>query len=250
MLAPIVVAHISNASPVLVSSRCRGKVLSTGSILHRMAEGDIVWGSGAIHDVPINPPASVTFRAVRGPLTRSLIQADVPEVYGDPAMLLPRIFAPRSIKTFRVGIVPHLKEASVVRTTDPSISMIDVLADWRSVVRRIIECEVILSSSLHGLIVAEAYGVPALWFSATDKVRGRGFKFRDYYLSTGREAPQPVPWSDSIASMTRRATEPPHVNTEPLERAWPEELTFPRAEGGFDTRGVTAGFDEPNVTRL
>jgi pyruvyltransferase len=226
VLAPIVVAHVSNATPVLVSGRCRGKVIAVGSILQVLAEQDIVWGSGAIRDAPIIPPANVTFCAVRGPLTRALVHGEVPEVYGDPAMLLPRIYTPPAVKKDVVGVIPHFREIGAVRSADPSVSMIDILSDWRDVIDRIAECEAVLSSSLHGLIVAEAYGVPAMWFTATDKVGGGGFKFRDYYLSTGRDVSQPVPWNDSIASMMRGLSDAPCLDVRPLLNAWPDELRF------------------------
>jgi pyruvyltransferase len=225
-LSAVVVKYMSNATPVLVSSGRRGKVLAVGSILHRLAEGDIVWGTGAMTETSITPPPRVRFCAVRGPLTRSQIRADVPEIYGDPTMLLPRIYTPNEAKRFSVGIVPHYVEAQAIDVTDSAISVIDVLSDWRSVIDGITECETIISSSLHGLIVAEAYGVPAIWFTSTDRVLGAGFKFRDYYLSTGREPPPPVAWSDSITSMTRRVMDPPTLNLRPLQNAWPRELTF------------------------
>jgi len=225
-LSAVVVARVSNATPVLVSSRHKGKVLAVGSILHRLAESDIVWGAGAIRDMPITPPPRVTFRAVRGPLTRELIRADVPEIYGDPTTLLPRIYRPSVAKRFELGVIPHYLETDAVQVVDPAVSLIDVLSGWRGVIERINECEAIASSSLHGLIIAEAYGVPAVWFSATDKVTGGGFKFRDYYLSTGRQAPDPVRWGGSLASMTRGMTDPPTIDVEPLLNAWPRELTF------------------------
>lgn len=227
VLSAVVVAHVSNATPVLVSSRHKGKVLGVGSILHRLAETDVVWGSGAIRDTPIAPPSGVRFRAVRGPLTRSLIRADVPEIYGDPAMLLPRIYQPSAAKRFELGVIPHYLEVDAVQVVDPAISLIDVLSDWRDVIEQINECEAIVSSSLHGLIVAEAYGVPAVWFVASDRVTGGGFKFRDYYLSTGRETPAPVRWGDdSLASMTRGMRDPPAIDVLPLLNSWPSELTF------------------------
>jgi hypothetical protein len=86
-----------------------------------------------------------------------------------------------------------------------------------------------LSSSLHGLIVAETYGIPALWITVTDKVIGGRFKFHDYYLGTGREPPDPIPWEKALKVADRHFTEPPRMKTEPLLRAFPADLTFPPA---------------------
>jgi pyruvyltransferase len=228
-LSAVVLAYVSGATPVLVSGLHKGKVLAVGSILHRLAEGDIVWGAGAIREGSITPPPRVRFRAVRGPLTRALIRGTVPDVYGDPAMLLPRIYRPNRSKRFDLGVVPHYLEADVIRVQDPAVMVIDVRSGWREVVDRINQCQVILSSSLHGLVVAEAYGVPAAWFVASDEVTGQGFKFRDYYESTGRRAPAPLRWGGSLASMTRGMTAPPTFQVDPLIDAWPTDLTFPRA---------------------
>jgi pyruvyltransferase len=224
-LAPVIVEHFSKGTPVPVSPRYRGKLLAAGSVMHRLAEGDSVWGSGAIQERPITPPPNVRFHAVRGPLTRELIRADVPEVYGDPAILLPTFFTPRAEKRYELGLVPHFTDRDAVRVVDPSISTIEVGSDWREVVEAITACHAILSSSLHGLIVAEAYGVPAAWMTITNKVKGGGFKFRDYYLATGREPPEPLSWDGALKAAADRLTEPPPLDPEPLLRAWPKELT-------------------------
>ncbi len=166
------------------------------------------------------------FHAVRGPLTRSLLQADVPEVYGDPAMLLPMIYTPRAGKRFELGVIPHVVDMKSVQVSDPAVPKIDLQADWRSVIERIVECEAVLTSSLHGLIVAEAYGVPAVWMTVSDRVIGEGFKFRDYYLSTGREPPESLVWKGEPWRMMSRLSEPPYVDTAPLLRAWPAPLGF------------------------
>jgi pyruvyltransferase len=50
-----------------------------------------------------------------------------------------------------------------------------------------------LSSTLHGLVFAHAYGKPALWLEFGDRVLGNGFKFFDYYHSIGVQ-PQDVPY--------------------------------------------------------
>ena len=46
-------------------------------------------------------------------------------------------------------------------------------------------CECIISSSLHGLIIADSYCVPNKRVILTNRVSGDGFKFHDYYSSFG-----------------------------------------------------------------
>ena len=111
-LSASVLEWVTGVPVTWVTARYKGKALGVGSILeHALAPRDRVWGSGLISDRRISPPRGVTFLAVRGgPLTRRNIAADVPEVYGDPALLLPR-FHNRSVeKRFSVGIVPHYQD--------------------------------------------------------------------------------------------------------------------------------------------
>lgn len=221
-MAPAVVQAVTRTTPVHVPSDYRGKILSVGSILHNLAAGDTVWGSGAITADAIEPPPDVTFLAVRGPLTRSVIRADVPEVYGDPALLLPKFYKPAltGVAIKDVGIIPHyVDQPAMPRTADPHLRWIDVRQPWPSVVDEISACDVVVSSSLHGLIVAEAYGIPAVWTKASDEVLGGAFKFDDYYLSTGREPQPPQPWSSGLDRILRRVPDPPEWDPAPLMAA-------------------------------
>lgn len=54
----------------------------------------------------------------------------------------------------------------------------------------------ILSSSLHGLVVSDAFGIPNQWLEFSDNVVGAGFKFRDYADGIGRTAMTPVKISE------------------------------------------------------
>ena len=53
-------------------------------------------------------------------------------------------------------------------------------------------CDFILSTSLHGVIIADTYSVPNIWCEFTYRVEENGLKFRDYYLSVGKEFTEPV----------------------------------------------------------
>jgi pyruvyltransferase len=130
--------------------------------------------------------------AVRGPLTREIFlkhNIDCSEVYCDPALLLPNIYMPTNIeKKYKVGIIPHYvdkKKFSELKIISHGLThcFIDIEDNWKKIIDDIISCEYILSSSLHGIIVAHAYNIPATRMILTDKIIGGDFKFDDYSLS-------------------------------------------------------------------
>ncbi len=98
-----VVGHplITTFSNCLLQNCGKKKLLAIGSIIHMAEEGDVIWGAGinGKHlddtDKQIYRFTNLDVRAVRGPLTRRfLLDMDIhcPPIYGDPALLLPRLF--------------------------------------------------------------------------------------------------------------------------------------------------------------
>lgn len=167
-----------------VDRKVRGKFVGVGSVMTAVRPGDTVWGTGCIRDKVLEKPG-VNFLAVRGRLTRErIVGSPVPEVYGDPALLLPLIYDPVVEVKHDVGVVPHYIDKDVKDIHQGHV--IDIQADWQTVVREIKSCRSIISSSLHGLIIAEAYGIPVTWVKYSDNVIGGEFKFRDYLTGTDR----------------------------------------------------------------
>jgi hypothetical protein len=70
--------------------------------------------------------------------------------------------------------------------------LVNVQQPVEAVIDAIASCEFVVSSSLHGLIVAHAYRRPALWVEFADPLLGDRSKFHDYFASLGRPAPSPV----------------------------------------------------------
>jgi pyruvyltransferase len=162
--------------------------VTVGSILAHVNHKCVVWGSGIIQKDAMIKKAK--FLAVRGPQTRKrllVLGYQVPEVYGDPALLMPWYFNPKVEKKYAFGIIPHYKDYSMVKTWfsgSDSIHVIDLMTnDVESKTIEILQCEKVISSSLHGVIVAHAYGIPAVWQKFSDNLFGDDIKYQDYMES-------------------------------------------------------------------
>lgn len=178
-----------------------------GSILQRATKFTKVWGSGFIDENCQCIQAPLHVYAVRGPKSREkLLNAGVqcPEIYGDPALLLPKIYFPKKIeKKYKLGIIPHYIDKKIswldkIKNNE-EIKVIDIQVDNPiSFIDELLSCEKIASSSLHGIITADAYGIPSVWLEFSENVKGNGFKFIDYFLSVGRKDKKPLVVTDNI----------------------------------------------------
>lgn len=168
-----------------------------GSIIKVAGPNVAVWGSGtARFKDRLNPEAK--YHAVRGPMTREAVLhygGQVDEIYGDPAVLLPEVYDPPVAQDTDLGIIPHVLQVRGVlekfaAQPVPGVKVISLLTgnfgEIERVIREIKSCRRILSSSLHGLIVAHAYGVPAQALRLReDPELGDSFKVQDYKKSVG-----------------------------------------------------------------
>jgi pyruvyltransferase len=197
-LNPILIQNLSGKKPILseevINLRNQEVYSVIGSILGATPDKNlVVWGSGFISSSSRFKMEPRKIYAVRGPLTRKLIidqGIDCPKIYGDPALLYPLFYKPNIKKKYKMGIVPHFTDQNnplldyFKKYSD--ILIINILSGINEVVDEICSCEMIASSSLHGIIAADAYGVPSIWVEFSDNVRGSGFKFYDYFESVGR----------------------------------------------------------------
>jgi pyruvyltransferase len=206
VLNPFILGHLSSKTVLNVNAKyCNTEhLLAIGSVLDRATELSVVWGSGFISSKSkfSGPPKSV--HAVRGPLTRDkLIEQGVPcpEVYGDPALLLPRYYKPDKEPKYELGILPHYidKKTRLLSKLPPEVKLIDIQnEDPLKVIDQMCECKHIATSSLHGLIVSDAYRIPSVWIRLTDKISGGSFKYRDYFASIGAPAVDAFPMNTNI----------------------------------------------------
>ena len=189
----------------------RKHLFTVGSGGLRSFQNTTIWGSGILCDEFRGrwyekywdaDHRHLDIRAVRGPMTRDVflkLGHQCPEVYGDPGILMPLIYQPdfnfveRGSREY--GIIPQYTTENKVRLYYPDEKIISMNSnDYKSVIDKIVSCKKVYSSSLHGIILAEAYGVPAIFFRSVElKV---DFKYKDYYASTGR---YDVPMAGSLA---------------------------------------------------
>lgn len=172
-------------------------LMAIGSIMKYTQPKATVWGSGIISRK--DQFSNATFCAVRGPLSRKRIQElgySCPEIYGDPAILLPAYYQPTIQKKYEYGFIPHYVDQEVVQAwygEEKDSAVLNLMNDnVFYTTDRILECKKIISSSLHGVIVAQAYGIPAIWVQFSDKLSGDNVKYDDYFLSVGMTPYQPM----------------------------------------------------------
>jgi hypothetical protein len=198
-------------------------MLAIGSVAKWANGSTIVWGSGASRSPETLSPLA-RYKAVRGPITRESVLRSggyCPEIYGDPALLLPKYFNPKikKRKKFKLGYIPHYQHMGIDFEGDHRT--IDILRlsnkDVEMFITELCECEMILSTSLHGIILAHAYGIPAQWAvisNAEKQVHGDNSKFSDYFLGVGLDVQNPIDLSilNRIDSKEIRKMLPKKIN--------------------------------------
>jgi pyruvyltransferase len=160
-------------------------LIGCGSILDPVPDDfkGYIMGSGMMYDRNDKKFPRAKIISVRGKLTAK--NCDIlPDKLGDVGLLLGIGVAPVP-KVFRLGIIPHYVDKQNQQVYEwskvPGVKIIDVFSPIDQIISEVNMCSGICSSSLHGLIVADALKVPSRWVELSDKVNGKGFKFRDYY---------------------------------------------------------------------
>lgn len=198
---PDIFGLISGRTVRLQTDRRRPHFLGMGSILEKATADSTVLGSGFLRRPAAPFPVSARYVAVRGRLSREHLRTEGPVLLGDPMVLLDRVFKRAGGKTCPMGMVPHVSEVSSLRRLCPDgVKVIDPAdAPWK-VIEAIASCERVMSQSLHGLIVADALGIPNLWLAPSVSMAGGDFKFLDYF-STLDSAKRPhVPTKELLAA--------------------------------------------------
>ena len=194
---PLIVGHVAGRVVEHTGPR-KADMFAIGSMLQVVkrtqkeprtkGEKLCVWGTGLLnpifgHDFLDN----VEVALVRGPITAALLKREMKQ-FGDPGLLISDVLPFDGTRQDRIGIVPHLSlmddpELLALAASDPAYLLIDPRGDASEVCLQIASCAHVFASSLHGLIVADAYGVPNTWIEP----KGQSWlKYLDYAASVGR----------------------------------------------------------------
>ncbi len=288
-LGPVIVAALSGrvirpAGQVSLLPR----LASIGTIAQRLRFGWVdLWGSGAAgRESPFEmqrhlrrPWAThLVPHATRGPFSAALLAKagfGHPAAFGDPAWLLPQIWPRTAPPRFDLGVILHGSEVTAPRpdaTARPEFRRYDVppalagavriisplhameLGALRGKLNEMLDCRRILSTSLHDLVLAEAYGIPCAAFDFHAGQSGRiavttdtplDHRMRDFYAGVGQEhvlvlrqeRHEATDWEAAIRFLDREWSGLTFDATPLLE-------SFPRAHGRLSSTNLPAGMAE------
>lgn len=177
-------------------------IIAVGSLLEHSTKYCICWGTGMAQKSL--KPSGGRFIMTRGFLSKTVLEEAgfkvESDICGDPALLMPLLISPK-IKSIhhRIGVIPHVSEVDEVREclkNDAQKVIIDFRTkEYEPTIRELLECSFVYSSSLHGLILCHAYGIPCLWFQV-HKFAGGDFKFLDHFSAVGVKPYSPLSLED------------------------------------------------------
>ena len=159
----------------------------------------------------------VLVSATRGPYSAACVAERVPDavqlhpkpIYGDPGLLAPLLW-PRCGRACAPSCdaclaLHYLDQRAYPRLMHEAEKLaqhsrqriclkrfgINLNQSVEEVVEFLLDCRLVISSALHGIIVAEAFGVPTRWAAfppGKSWLIEKEYKYNDYYLGSGRNA--------------------------------------------------------------
>lgn len=179
LLAPVLLDHFADVRGIW-SPPATANVVVVGSILDQLPPGwrGIVAGAGKLREYTELDLSQAKVLALRGPLSARGVNGD--PVLGDPALLANELV--QVDKEYNLGIVPHWSDTTLetrFKQWKPRIIRPD--GDPLEVVAEIGRCKKVVASSLHGIVVADAFGIPRrIEMTPKFATEGGAFKFRDH----------------------------------------------------------------------
>lgn len=190
------------------------RLLTVGSIAHKIQPGDVIVGSGvrSRESCTREVANAAWFYGLRGPLSYEVLSklgCDLTHLQflADPGLLISRYLRGPAGRTDGVLVIPHYADWLRVRKQNRGrFALLSPDADPLGIAARIREADLVVSSSLHGLIFAHSLGVP--WVRLRGNAREPEFKFLDFYLSVGLSRPISIDHLDDLRNVGFGPTSP------------------------------------------
>ena len=192
LLTPELVQHYGYM-PV-PATRENADIVAVGSLLQMLRDDyrGFILGTGLIENINLQFDQAKII-AVRGELTKTNLDLPTNTETGDLGLLGHQLLRQADIyndqKRYSIGLITHYVDKRhpwvnrMKRYLGKSGCVIEVQDRATSVIGKINKCDTVVSSSLHGLIAADAMGKPNAWIKLSNNIIGSGFKFRDYNSS-------------------------------------------------------------------
>lgn len=184
------------------------ELVTIGSVLQSLPRGyaGSILGAGLIAADRRADVGRARVLAVRGPLTRDALELPRGTFLADPGILAPMLLRGRTIETRDdVAVAPHYIDAELAGRY-PRARPIDVGADPVTVLEAIAASRLVITSSLHVAIAADALGVLHV-VEPHRRVVGGLFKFSDYAAALGATLEPGLARLTDRAIMAERAAE-------------------------------------------
>lgn len=188
MLNPLLLHHFCDFEPEWAPP-AEAELVMTGSTLDVLPAGwsGIIAGTGKLR-ASTSVPADAIVLGVRGKLTARGVPGSF--CLGDPGLLVDELIPPQE-KIYNLVVLPHWTDtegalAKRFAHLDPFV--INPAWDPLRVVAEIARSKKVVSSSLHGIIVADAFGIPRRaekFPKMGSHQEGGTFKFEDYSSVVG-----------------------------------------------------------------
>lgn len=199
-LSPDILKHYG-LTPVYVPNQMEADIILAGSILQWVNpeyNGIIIGTGGSDILYALN---NATVLAVRGKLTHKNFRnhknfSNI--IYGDPGLLMSNVYSQPLEKKYELGIIPHFVDWNSKCVNNwrasfhgnPNVIFISPLGSPKKIIKKIKKCKHIVSSSLHGLIIADSFHIPNMRFvnRATMPTDSYNYKYDDYYSSINEDS--------------------------------------------------------------
>ena len=154
----------------------------SGSVLREAKSNWHCFGLGFGEADQVCPVAPKKIYSVRGKYSREILLKqgiDCPEIYTDICEYLPSFYFPKIEQKYEIGFIPHyLDYDEYMAYNGGNTTVINICDAPENIIKQMLRCKKIISTSLHGLILSDVYGVPNQWEKSKREVSE--FKFYDY----------------------------------------------------------------------